>query len=305
MKRYAFLIVALLVMSAGILLGLTPVQAQTPSDTLSREPSTPDQGPRAATLPQRPGNPIDEEYTDDDLDYADDPFAGESVTIADPLEPFNRAMYQFNDKLYYWVLKPVALGYKSVVPEPARISVKNFYFNMGFPSRFISCLLQADFSGAGQELGRFTINTVWGIGGFLDPSSNKEFALAKQETDFGQTLGVYGVGQGFYMVWPVLGPSSPRDSLNIAGDYFLYPLSYVGPWYTSFGIRPIEMINSASLRIGDYESLQGAAIDPYVSIRDAYVQYRLKRVKARQARSLIFRAEPTSEPATDQSATGK
>jgi Surface lipoprotein len=236
---------------------------------------------------------------DENLDYADDTFKEERVEIADPIEPFNRAMYHFNDKLYFWALKPVAQGYKIVVPEPARISVKNFFSNLGFPVRFLSCLLQADFSGAASEFGRFGINTIWGIGGLLDPSSNKELDLQKQDTDLGQTLGVYGVGHGFYIVWPVLGPSSPRDSVDIAGDYFLYPVSYVYPWYAGIGARAYEIVNSTSLKIGDYESLKGAAIDPYVAVRDAYIQYRLKKVKARKARSLIFKAEETSAPAAD------
>ena len=235
----------------------------------------------------------------DNFDYEDDTFKEERIEIADPIEPFNRVMYHFNDKLYFWALKPVAQGYKAVVPEPARISVKNFFFNLGFPARFVSCLLQADFSGAAGEFGRFGINTIWGVGGLLDPSSDKELDLQKQETDLGQTLGVYGVGHGFYIVWPVLGPSSPRDSVDIAGDYFLYPVSYVYPWYAGMGVRSHEIVNSTSLRIGDYESLKEAAIDPYVAVRDAYIQYRQKKVKARKSRSLMFMVVETNTPAID------
>jgi len=100
----------------------------------------------------------------------------------------------------------------------------------------------------------------------------------------GQTLGVYGVGQGFYLVWPVLGPSSARDSVEIVGEYFLYPVSYISPWYDWLGVRAYEEVNDASLRIGDYESLKEAAIDPYVAVRDAYAQYRLKKVEARRGK---------------------
>jgi phospholipid-binding lipoprotein MlaA len=240
----------------------------------------------ADTIPVKPADkPVDaaaDEYKDDD--YANDTFKEERVEIADPLEPVNRAIHQFNDKLYFWALKPVAQGYKAVVPEPARISVKNFFSNLGFPARFLSCLLQADFSGAATEAGRFSINTIWGIGGLLDPSSGKELNLQIQDTDLGQTLGVWGVGQGFYIVWPVLGPSSPRDSVSIAGDYFLYPVSYISPWYAGIGVRAYEEINATSLRIGDYEALKDAAIDPYVAFRDAYAQYRFKKIKARKAK---------------------
>lgn len=235
-------------------------------------------------------NPVDEindEYKEDEVleDYtAANGIKEEKVEIADPLEPVNRAVHQFNDKLYFWALKPVAQGYKAVVPEPARISVKNFFSNLAFPARFLSCLLQADFSGAATEAGRFTINTIWGIGGFLDPSSGGELKLQKQDTDLGQTLGVWGVGQGFYIVWPVLGPSSPRDTVSIAGDYFLYPVSYISPWYEWLAVRSYEEVNSTSLRIGDYEALKDAAIDPYIAFRDAYAQYRFKKIKARKAK---------------------
>jgi phospholipid-binding lipoprotein MlaA len=199
--------------------------------------------------------------------------------IADPLEPFNRAMYQFNDKLYFWVLKPVAEGYGRVVPEPARVGVDNFFQNLAFPIRFVNCLIQVNFRGAAEELGRFAINTIWGVGGFLDPASSKEIDLAKQDEDFGQTLGTYGIGQGFYITWPIFGPSSPRDTVGLVGDTFLRPLTYVSPWYAGTGARAYGMVNDTSLRIGDYEALKGAAVDPYVAIRDAYVQYRLKKIQ--------------------------
>jgi phospholipid-binding lipoprotein MlaA len=242
-------------------------------------------------------------YSDEqNLDYDDDPFAEPKVTIADPIEPLNRISYLVNDKLYYWAVKPAATVYKWIIPEPVRISVKQFYVNAKFPIRFINCLLQTDFIGAGIEFGRFTINTIWGIGGLLDPAAGGEIKLAKQNTDFGQTLGMYGVGHGFYILWPVLGPSSPRDSVDIAGEYFLDPLSYFGPWYTGIGIRPFKIINNASLVIGEYESLQEAALDPYVAIRDAYAQYRAKAIKARKARSLILKDVGTGDSPAGPSA---
>ncbi len=242
-------------------------------------------------------NPLDEEYMEDEAfdEYADNATKEERVDIADPLESVNRVTHEFNDKLYFWAVKPVAQGYKAVVPEPARISVKNFFSNLGFPARFISCLLQADLSGAITEAGRFTINTIWGIGGLLDPSAGKELNLQEQDTDLGQTLGVWGVGQGFYIVWPVFGPSTPRDSVSIAGNYFLDPLAYLNPWYSRLGVNVLDKVNAASLRIGDYEALKDAAVDPYIAFRDAYVQYRYKRIKARKAK-VSSAVESTEEP---------
>lgn len=242
----------------------------------------------AQTTPKSAGaaaKPMEEEYVEDEFDESSANAAREEkVKIADPLEPFNRAMHEFNDKMYFWAVKPVAQGYQKIVPEPARISVRNFFSNLGFPARFLSCLLQADLSGAATEAGRFTINTIWGIGGLLDPSSGKELNLQEQDTDLGQTLGVWGIGQGFYIVWPVFGPSTPRDTVSMAGDYFLDPVAYVNPWSVRLGVNVFDKVNSASLRIGDYEALKGAAIDPYLAFRDAYAQYRYERVKARKAK---------------------
>ncbi len=200
-----------------------------------------------------------------------------AITIADPLEPFNRAMYHFNDRLYFWALKPVSQGYGKIVPEFARVSVQNSFYNLRFPVRFLSCLLQADVKSSAQELGRFTINTIWGIGGLLDLASDKKLNLPKKNVDLGQTLGVYGVGHGFYIVWPIVGPSSVRDSVGLVGDYYLYPVSYIQPWYTWMAVRGYEMVNYTSLSTGDYESLKEAAIDPYEAIRNAYAQHRQKR----------------------------
>jgi phospholipid-binding lipoprotein MlaA len=247
-------------------------------------------GSDRAQIPPTPSEtPVKSEAGNVD-DYGDIEFLEKAseeakVEIADPLEPFNRAMYHFNDKLYFWVLKPVAQGYGKVVPEPARVGVNNFFKNLAFPIRFVNCLLQANFAGAATELGRFTINTIWGVGGFLDPASSSDINLSKQDEDFGQTLGVYGIGQGFYINWPIFGPSSPRDTVGLVGDAFLTPYAYVGPWYAGVGTRGYEMVNDTSLKIGDYESLKGAAIDPYVAIRDAYVQYRWKKVNRKSGNS--------------------
>lgn len=265
-----------------------PQDLSSPQEDLSAAGTT--ESPSGQIQEKSAENPMDEinqEYKEDEIleEYtSDNGIKEEKVEIADPLEPVNRVVHQFNDRLYFWALKPVARGYKTVVPEPARISVKNFFSNLAFPARFLSCLLQTDFSGAATEAGRFTINTIWGIGGFLDPSSGEELNLQKQDTDLGQTLGVWGVGQGFYIVWPVLGPSSPRDTVSIAGDYFLYPPSYISPWYDWLAVRTYEEVNSTSLRIGDYEALKDAAIDPYIAFRDAYAQYRYKKIKARKAK---------------------
>jgi len=213
------------------------------------------------------------------LEYVEEEKTPEKAVIADPLEPFNRAMYHFNDKLYFWALKPVAQGYGKIVPEVARVGVRNFFSNIASPIRIVNCVLQARFVDAVKELGRFAVNTVWGIGGLMDLASDNAVNLPKQDADFGQTLGVYGLGQGFYIHWPIFGPSSPRDTVGLIGDMYLHPSTYLFETDVLIGIKAYERVNSTSLSIGDYESLKDAAVDPYVAIRDAYVQYRLKKIK--------------------------
>jgi phospholipid-binding lipoprotein MlaA len=234
------------------------------------------------------------------LDYVEEESAPEKAGIADPLEPFNRAMHHFNDKLYFWVLKPVARGYGKVVPEVARIGVSNFFSNIGSPVRIANCVFQANFAGAARELGRFVVNTIWGIGGFLDLASGNAVNLPKQDEDFGQTLGVYGLGQGFYINWPIFGPSSPRDTVGMIGDLFLHPFTYLIDADVLAGIKAYDKVNATSLAIGDYESLKDAAVDPYVAFRDAYVQYRVNQVKTGRGKRAPSGAGGAISPATTE-----
>jgi phospholipid-binding lipoprotein MlaA len=247
--------------------------------------------PAALASPEMASN-SDNNY----LDYVEEEKAPEKAHIADPLEPFNRAMYHFNDKLYFWVLKPVAKGYGKAVPEFARVGVRNFFSNAASPIRIVNCVFQAKFVGAAKELGRFLINTLWGFGGLLDPASDNVVNLPKQDGDFGQTLGVYGLGQGFYINWPIFGPSSPRDTVGMIGDLFLDPSTYLVASDVLAGIKAYEKVNATSLVIGEYESLKDAAVDPYVALRDAYVQYRLNKVKSGRGKPVTSSTEGASSP---------
>jgi phospholipid-binding lipoprotein MlaA len=131
--------------------------------------------------------------------------------------------------------------------------------------------------GAARELGRFVVNTTAGVGGMFDILKDNPDAKPSSE-DLGQTLGHYGLGHGIYIVWPVIGPSSLRDTVGYAGDLFLNPVNYVTPPVDRYAIRAGEQVNSISLRIGDYEDLKESALDPYISFRDAYVQHRKAKV---------------------------
>ncbi len=198
--------------------------------------------------------------------------------IADPLYYWNKGMFHFNDKLYLWGLKPVAEIYRAVMPRPFRTGIQNFYDNIKMPIRFVNCLLQCKTDRAGVELGRFMVNTVFGGLGFWNMADLESNLQKPPEEDLGQTFGAYGIGNGFYLVWPILGPSTLRDTFGRAGDMFIDPVAYLAPEASPF-LRSYERINWLSLNVGDYESVMEAAVDPYESFKNIYLQYREKAVK--------------------------
>jgi phospholipid-binding lipoprotein MlaA len=216
----------------------------------------------------------DDEYDDED-EYADE----EDVElIPDPLMGMNRGLLTFNDKMYFWLLKPVATGYGMVIPEELRKGIVNAFYNIRFPVRFINCLLQGKFRKSGYEFGQFFINSTAGCLGLLNPASNYP-KLQPSKEDLGQTFAVWGLGNGAYIMLPFLGPSSVRDGLGRLGDIFLDPIWWIPTnFWTSVGIRVGEAVNETSTRIGEYEALKDAALDPYVMIRNAYVQNRNKLI---------------------------
>ena len=213
-----------------------------------------------------------------ELDQFEEEFEEKRVKIADPLAGWNRIMFHFNDKLYFWVLRPVSKGYRAVVPSLVRVGVKNFFTNITAPIRIVNSILQGKWKAADAEFARFLFNSTVGVLGFGNPAK-KYPELDSHEEDFGQTLGAYGIGNGFYIVWPILGPSTLRDSVGLVGDFFLNPVSCVEPIEVYVGIRSYEEVNETSFIIGDYEAIKKAAIDPYEAFRDAYIQYRNSKVK--------------------------
>ena len=202
----------------------------------------------------------------------------EQFTVSDPLEPVNRGIFWFNDKLYFYLLKPVARGYRWAVPEPWRFAVQNVFSNLASPVRIINAGLQGKFSTAGNEITRFFINTTLGIGGLFD-TARENFLIRKHDEDTGQTLGHYGIGPGFYLVLPILGPSDLRDAVGLFADARMNIVYYLFDGWTYYEVRAYEKINDLSLTLGTYESIKKEALDPYLFIRDAYIQYRQNKVK--------------------------
>lgn len=201
-----------------------------------------------------------------------------AAKVADPIEPFNRVIYTFNDKLFLWVLNPVATGYSKVLPVDIRRCVSNFFYNLGEPVRSINCLLQGRFRDSGLTLSRFVINSTCGILGLADPATNN-FKIAPINTSLGETFSVWGIGDGFYLVVPVLGPSTLRDFSGDAVETLAMTSYY--PWnddiVTSASVFSIQEINFISLHLGVYEDVKSLSFDPYVAFRNAYFQSRYKK----------------------------
>lgn len=207
---------------------------------------------------------------------------------ADPLEPLNRGIYRFNDVADKTVLKPVARAYKAVTPVPVRTSVRNFFSNLDDVLVTANELLQFKFRNAAGDASRVIFNTTFGVAGLFDVAS--AWGLEKHDEDFGQTLGYWGIGNGPYLVLPLLGPSTLRDTLGLVVDN-------EGDMVTNIGDVPTR--NSAiALRFTDYRAslldtekiFEEAAIDPYLFLRDAYLQRR---------RGLVYDGNPPPQEFDD------
>ncbi|MHB8536389.1 MAG: MlaA family lipoprotein [Sulfuricaulis sp.] len=200
--------------------------------------------------------------------------SSEQDNTHDPFEGFNRAMYGFNDKLDRYALKPVAKGYRAVTPAPVRKSVANFFSNLHDPVVMLNNLLQGKPDRAASDLTRFIFNSTIGLLGLFDVSS--KWGLPKHHEDFGQTLAVWGVGDGPYLVLPFFGPSNMRDAPALAVDWETYPPNRVkGHSGTRDKMFVVEVIDKRAqlLDAGDILD-QAAGQDPYTFVREAYRQQR-------------------------------
>ncbi len=215
-----------------------------------------------------------------EVDFLDDAFYDsepKATQTGDPLEPFNRVMFTFNDYAYTWVLDPMASGYSNVLPWDIRIAVGNFFYNLQEPVRMANALLQGRVGDAGTLLVRFAVNTTGGIAGFGDPAG-REMGFKAVDATLGETLATWGVGDGFYLVVPMYGPTTLRDFTGTVVDGLgVSPYYYwADGWEESFAIYLGKELNKLSLHLGEYENMKKLSFDPYVAIRDSYFQYRKK-----------------------------
>jgi len=201
-------------------------------------------------------------------------------TPNDPWEKFNRSIFRFNEGADRWVVGPVAKGWDFIFPDPVENALDRFFENIRFPIRLVNDLLQAKPLAAAEDTGRFLINTTVGVAGFFDPA--KHWGLEGHREDFGQTLGVWGVPPGPYLVLPILGPSSPRHVVGRVADSAAAVYPYFAFFWVSAAVTGTELINYRSLIDDDLTAEREAALDFYVFQRNAYTQYRENQVRDRE-----------------------
>ncbi len=201
----------------------------------------------------------------------------EVATPGDPLESFNRGVYSFNDTVDKAVLKPVATGYEAIVPQVLRTGVSNFFANLNYPTVVINDVLQGKLSQAGSDMLRFITNSTLGLGGIWDIAA--PLGLPAHDEDFGQTLGTWGTGEGFYLVLPLLGPSTFRDATGLIPDYYTDLLTYVDDVSVRNSLRGLKLVDARARLLKAGRILDQAALDPYVFTRDAYLQRRANLIQ--------------------------
>ncbi len=229
----------------------------------------------------------------------------------DPIEPVNRAVFQFNDQVDRFAIKPAAEAYNAVTPEIVRTGVRNFFSNLRDPWIGVNNLLQGKVEDGLSDFFRFITNSTFGLAGFTDIAS--DMGMQKHNEDFGQTLGRWGIADGPYLVLPILGPSSGRDAVGTVADAYAYAPFWV-PEALDFnhrvawrnGLTILDTINIRANLLGTTGLLEEAALDRYVFVRNAYLQRRRNLVwdgnpppdrrGSTETPAVSLETEPTREP---------
>jgi phospholipid-binding lipoprotein MlaA len=204
----------------------------------------------------------------------------ESAGVYDPFESVNRFTFKFNDFVFSNTLQPLVETYTAITPDPVEEGASNFFHNLRYPVRLASNLLQWRFKSAWVETSRFAINSTVGIVGFLTPADDYDGLGPIKSEDVGQAFGAWGIGEGPYLVLPLLGPSNLRDLAGFFGDRAVNPLKEPfaaiddWKWEWQLTLSGSRYIARGPAIIERYKQLKGSSIDPYSSLRNGYVQYR-------------------------------
>lgn len=220
-------------------------------------------------------------YADESFDDFEAEF--ETFKVNDPLRGYNEMMTRFNVGIYTYALRPVARGYDFIMPDVIKTSVKNFFSYIQMPIRFVGNALQLKFKEAGVELKRFGVNTIFGFFGLIDAASKGRIPL--HHADFGLVLAHYGVGSGFHLVLPVLGPSNLRDTLSIPVNWYASPITYIptesSTWVNWFnvGVTSFAILNTMSFETKTLDAIYYNTPNLYPFLRDAYEKRRIEMAK--------------------------
>jgi len=264
----------LLSLAAGLLLSGAALADDSPPAAAADAPVAenaqpgPDPGPADATV-----------Y--DDLDFGSESEVGE---IRDPWQGFNRPVFGFNEGLNRYFAEPVATAWTWVFPGFLRIGMRNFFTNLAFPIRVLNTMLQLKPVATLQEIQRFIMNSTFGLAGFIDAAGAANVPIHKE--DFGQTLGYWGVPEGPYLVLPIFGPSSVRDTFGLVTDVATGAVTFsaIGvsvPLFATFAAQAGNFINAQSFVVEDIRRERESSLDFYASVRNAYIQFRRDRVADR------------------------
>lgn len=199
----------------------------------------------------------------------------------DPLESYNRGMTKFNEQVDALVLKPVAIAYQDITPAPVRTGVSNFFANLGDVWSFVNNVLQLRAEAAASSFMRVNVNTFMGLGGVLDIAS--ELGIDRYKQDFGLTLGRWGVGTGAYLVLPILGPSTVRDTFALPVDTYGNLVRHVDPVSARNSLYALRAVDTRANLLRASTVLDSAALDKYSFTRDVYLQVRSQAVEARKS----------------------
>lgn len=277
--------------SATLINTATPANAEN-SATPEKDKNSTNPESTASSINSEPAtltsteNNASSEVSSDESDFGFDEFEAEfeSFKVNDPLSGYNKMMTRFNVALYTYALRPIAKGYEFVMPEFARLGIKNFASYINMPIRFLGNVLQLKFKEAGTEVKRFGVNTIFGFFGLIDAASKAQIPL--HHADFGLVLAHWGVGGGFHFVLPVLGPSNLRDTLSIPVNWYASPITYAATYdssawinWLSVGITSFVMINEASLNTPTLDEIFYKTPNLYPFLRDAYEKRRMEMAK--------------------------
>ncbi len=229
--------------------------------------------PKAEKSPATPAvqtasnEPLSDPYADEFADFSQ----GSTVKVDDPLEILNRRVYCTNQYIDNLLIKPLASFYRDLVPPAGRQKVGNFFINLASPAIIVNSVLQGRPENAMNTFWRFIINSTIGIGGLFDPAS--KMGIKAKQRDFGQTLGVHGIKNSPYLMIPLFGPSTIRDAAGLIFDSLVNPFNYLETGYI-VGARATQLVHTRSENIETINSINAVSLDPYATIRAAYVQRR-------------------------------